>query len=107
MQVRDGRTRGLDLHLARLDAAHRDIYGKSLDGNLVRARIRHALDGQPDASVRVSGSALRPLGQRRVGEQQRALGEELQVTEHVLPREIVDGDGPLRPEAFTTVTSTG
>ena len=55
MQVRSGRTRGLGLHLARLDAAHRDIYGKPLDGDLVRARIRHALDGQPDASVRVYG----------------------------------------------------
>lgn len=55
MQVRNGRTRGLDLHLARLDAAHRDIYGKPLDGDLVRARIRHALDGRPDASVRVYG----------------------------------------------------
>lgn len=55
MQVRDGRARGLGLHLARLVAAHRDIYGKPLDGELVRARIRHALDGRPDASVRVYG----------------------------------------------------
>ena len=55
MQVRNGRTRGLDLHLARLEAAHREIYGKTLDGDLVRARIRHALDGRPDASVRVYG----------------------------------------------------
>jgi len=55
MQVRDGRTRGLDLHLARLAAAHRDIYGKPLDADLVRARIRHALNGRPDASVRVYG----------------------------------------------------
>jgi hypothetical protein len=55
MQVREGRARGLSLHLARLDAAHRDIYGKPLDGDLVRARIRHALDGRPGASVRVYG----------------------------------------------------
>lgn len=55
MQVRDGRTRGLGMHLERLDAAHRDIYGKPLDGDLVRARIRHALDGRPDASVRAYG----------------------------------------------------
>lgn len=55
MQVRAGRTRGLDLHLARLSAAHRDIYGRPLGGELVRDRIRHALDGQPDASVRVYG----------------------------------------------------
>lgn len=55
MQVRNGCARGFDLHLARLDAAHREIYGKPLDGELVRARIRHALDGLPDASVRVYG----------------------------------------------------
>jgi len=55
MQVRDGRTRGLGFHLARLDAAHRDIYAKPLDADIVRERIRHALDGRPDASVRVYG----------------------------------------------------
>ena len=55
MQVRDGRTRGLGFHLARLEAAQRDIYGKPLDGDLVRARIRHALGGKADASVRVYG----------------------------------------------------
>jgi branched-subunit amino acid aminotransferase/4-amino-4-deoxychorismate lyase len=55
MQVRDGRTRGLDLHLARLQAAHRAMYGAELDGTLIRDRVRHALDGTPDASVRVYG----------------------------------------------------
>ncbi len=55
MQVRNGCTRGLQLHLARLDAAHREIYGKPVDGELVRARIRHALNGRLDASVRVYG----------------------------------------------------
>jgi branched-subunit amino acid aminotransferase/4-amino-4-deoxychorismate lyase len=55
MQVRNGCTRGLGLHLARLDAAQREIYGKPLDSDLVRARIRHALGGQEDASVRVYG----------------------------------------------------
>ena len=55
MQVRGGRARGLELHLARLEAAHREIYGRVLDGEEVRGRIRHALGGQPDASVRVYG----------------------------------------------------
>jgi branched-subunit amino acid aminotransferase/4-amino-4-deoxychorismate lyase len=55
MQVRGGRARGLDLHLARLEAAHHDVYGRTLDGQEVRARIRHALDGRVDASVRVYG----------------------------------------------------
>jgi branched-subunit amino acid aminotransferase/4-amino-4-deoxychorismate lyase len=55
MQVRGGRTRGLGLHLARLEAAHREVYGRALGGEEVRARIRHALGSQPDASVRVYG----------------------------------------------------
>jgi branched-subunit amino acid aminotransferase/4-amino-4-deoxychorismate lyase len=55
MQVRGGRTRGLDLHLSRLQAAHQEIYGRELDGQEIRARIRHALGARPDASVRVYG----------------------------------------------------
>jgi branched-subunit amino acid aminotransferase/4-amino-4-deoxychorismate lyase len=55
MQVRGGRTRGLALHLARLEAAHREVYGRALSGEEVRARVRHALGGQADASVRVYG----------------------------------------------------
>ncbi|HWG24251.1 aminotransferase class IV [Actinospica sp.] len=55
MQVRDGRTRGLDLHLARLDEANRAVFGEALDGDRVRGMIRHALAGagSADASVRV------------------------------------------------------
>jgi branched-subunit amino acid aminotransferase/4-amino-4-deoxychorismate lyase len=55
MQVRGGRTRGLALHLSRLEAAHQEVYGRALGGPEVRARIRHALGGRPDASVRVYG----------------------------------------------------
>jgi len=55
MQVRGGRTRGLDLHLARLEAAHHEVYERALGEQEVRARIRHALGGRPDASVRVYG----------------------------------------------------
>jgi len=36
MQVRGGRTRGLGLHFARLEAAHREIYGRALGGEEVR-----------------------------------------------------------------------
>ncbi|WP_432929323.1 aminotransferase class IV [Microbispora sp. CA-135349] len=54
MQVRGFATRGLALHLDRLDAATRELFGTGLDGDLVRRRIRHALgDDTPDASVRV------------------------------------------------------
>ncbi|MEW9530499.1 aminotransferase class IV family protein [Microbispora sp. NPDC049125] len=54
MQVRGGRVRGLGLHLARLDAGNRELFGAGLDGDLVRHRVRHALgDDVRDASVRV------------------------------------------------------
>ncbi|GGV44831.1 hypothetical protein GCM10010495_72860 [Kitasatospora herbaricolor] len=60
MQVRGGRTPGLDFHLARLDAATREFYGEPLDGERVRELVRHALApaadgaaGRRDASVRV------------------------------------------------------
>ncbi|RKT55898.1 aminotransferase class IV [Saccharothrix australiensis] len=54
MQVRDRRVRGLDLHLRRLDAAHRELYGTGLAGERVRALVSHALaDDVRDAAVRV------------------------------------------------------
>ncbi|MBB5954079.1 branched-subunit amino acid aminotransferase/4-amino-4-deoxychorismate lyase [Saccharothrix tamanrassetensis] len=54
MQVRDRRVRGLDLHLRRLDAANRELYGTGLDGDRVRGLISHALaDDVRDAAVRV------------------------------------------------------
>ncbi|MEV0276999.1 aminotransferase class IV [Streptomyces sp. NPDC050610] len=54
MQVRGRAVRGLDLHLARLDAATRELFGAGLDGGRVRELIRHALGGVEDASVRVN-----------------------------------------------------
>ncbi|MEU2670248.1 aminotransferase class IV family protein [Streptomyces sp. NPDC007164] len=64
MQVRDGKVRGLDLHLARLDGANRELFERPLDGDRVRALIRHALEGAGvrDASVRVHG--YQPPGDR-------------------------------------------
>lgn len=55
MQVRAGKTLGLDFHLARLDAATRELFGHGLDGDRIRGCIRHALGGDTaDASVRVN-----------------------------------------------------
>jgi branched-subunit amino acid aminotransferase/4-amino-4-deoxychorismate lyase len=54
MQVRAGRVRGLDLHLARLTQANRELFAAGVDGDRVRALIRHALGEIGDASVRVS-----------------------------------------------------
>jgi branched-subunit amino acid aminotransferase/4-amino-4-deoxychorismate lyase len=53
MQVRDGGTRGIELHLRRLRDANREAFGAGLDGDRVRALIRHALGDTRDASVRV------------------------------------------------------
>ena len=54
LQVRDGRTRGLDLHLLRLSAATVELFGVELDGDRVRHSIRVAMDTARDASVRVT-----------------------------------------------------
>ncbi|HEU4542081.1 MAG TPA: aminotransferase class IV [Jiangellaceae bacterium] len=61
MQVRRGATRGLQLHLDRVDAANRQIFGEPLDGDVVRQRVRRGLGDRADASVRFS--VLRPAGE--------------------------------------------
>jgi branched-subunit amino acid aminotransferase/4-amino-4-deoxychorismate lyase len=53
MQVRNGKARGLALHLRRLEAANREAFGVGLDGERVRALVRQALGETKDASVRV------------------------------------------------------
>lgn len=53
MQVRDGRVRGLDRHLVRLDEATRLLFGRALDTDRVRAHLRHAVAGRGSVSVRV------------------------------------------------------
>jgi branched-subunit amino acid aminotransferase/4-amino-4-deoxychorismate lyase len=55
MQVRGRKTLGLEFHLARLDAASRELFDVGLAGSRVRGYIRHALaDDTADASVRVN-----------------------------------------------------
>jgi branched-subunit amino acid aminotransferase/4-amino-4-deoxychorismate lyase len=53
MQVRGGRTRGLELHLRRLAAANTELFDADLDPERVRTLIRQALADGEDASVRV------------------------------------------------------
>ncbi|WP_369144124.1 aminotransferase class IV [Streptomyces sp. R44] len=55
MQVRDGRVRGLALHLDRLDRSTRELFDRKLDGERVRGLVTGALAnaGRRDASVRV------------------------------------------------------
>lgn len=47
MQVRDGRVRGLDLHLARLREASDELFGRHLPGELMVERLRGALAASP------------------------------------------------------------
>jgi branched-subunit amino acid aminotransferase/4-amino-4-deoxychorismate lyase len=53
MQVRGGGTRGLELHLARLEAANHELFGSGFDRDRGREFVRHALGDSVDASVRV------------------------------------------------------
>lgn len=54
MQVRVGRTRGLELHLQRLRDAHQALYGSELDVASVRALLRDAVRDHPDCYLRVN-----------------------------------------------------
>ncbi len=47
MQVRDGRVRGLDLHLARLRQASDELFGRHLPDEVVVERLRGALAASP------------------------------------------------------------
>lgn len=56
MQVRGGAVKGLDLHLARLQAGTDALFGCALDAGAVRGWMQQALDavGVVDASMRVT-----------------------------------------------------
>ncbi|MFJ8233975.1 aminotransferase class IV family protein [Streptomyces sp. NPDC094448] len=47
IQVRDGRIRGLDLHLDRLRSASEELYGRALPDDRIRELLRTALAGGP------------------------------------------------------------
>ncbi len=55
MRVAEGCVRGLDLHLQRLDAATRFLFGHPLDGHIVRGWLRDAIgDATAPSSVRIN-----------------------------------------------------
>lgn len=55
MQLRDGRVRGFDLHLARLRESSRELFGEAVDDDRVRGYLRRAVRAGPvDASVQVN-----------------------------------------------------
>ncbi|MET9434305.1 aminotransferase class IV [Streptomyces sp. NPDC006551] len=55
MQVRDGRVRGLGLHLDRLDRSTHELFGTGIDAGRLRVLLTGALEaaGRRDAAVRV------------------------------------------------------
>ncbi|HEY2394786.1 MAG TPA: aminotransferase class IV family protein [Rudaea sp.] len=48
MRVENGGVRGLDLHLARIESATRELFGAALDRDRVRQCLRHAVAGSAD-----------------------------------------------------------
>ncbi|MGY6658820.1 aminotransferase class IV family protein [Amycolatopsis sp. TRM77291] len=55
MQVRDGRVRGLDLHLGRLRTASLELFGDALPDDRIRSYMREALKSGPaDVSLTVT-----------------------------------------------------
>ena len=55
MQIRGRAVRGLALHLARLEAATRELFDVDLDPERVRTALRHCLgDDYPDATGRIT-----------------------------------------------------
>ncbi|WP_410650636.1 aminotransferase class IV family protein [Amycolatopsis sp. cmx-4-54] len=55
MQVRDGRVRGLDLHLDRLRTASVELFGDALPDDRIRSYVREALKASPaDVSLTVT-----------------------------------------------------
>jgi len=53
-QVRRRAAQGMDLHLQRLSAGTRQLFGSDLDATAVRAQMRAAIADAPDCSVRVT-----------------------------------------------------
>jgi branched-subunit amino acid aminotransferase/4-amino-4-deoxychorismate lyase len=94
MRVEDGGVRGLDLHLDRLQAATRELFGSELDRERVRGYLRHALSGATGAwSVRVNVFA-RALDREHM---ERAVGVDVLIGANPAP---VTTTQPLRVKSF-------
>ncbi|MFB4319838.1 aminotransferase class IV family protein [Actinomadura sp. 21ATH] len=62
MQVRGGRVRGLDLHLERLRNASKEMFGRALPDERVRALLRAALEEGPD-DLSLTATVFSPVGE--------------------------------------------
>ncbi|MGP3633963.1 aminotransferase class IV family protein [Streptomyces sp. 24-1644] len=62
LQVRDGRVRGLDLHLERLRSASLEMFGRALPDDRVRSCLRTALRAGP-ADLSLTATVYSPAGE--------------------------------------------
>lgn len=99
MQVRDGAVRGLDLHLARLRDATRELFDVALEDGRVLGGLRQALDmaGSGDCTARVSVCA-REFERAAQASQPLAAGD-LDVIVALTPP-MVPAPEPMRAASF-------
>lgn len=94
MRAEDSRVRGLDLHLDRLQAATRELFGSELDREHLRGYLRHALNGAAGAwSLRVNVFA-RSLDREHM---ERAMDVDVLIGANLAP---VPATQPLRVKSF-------
>ncbi|MCX4707893.1 aminotransferase class IV [Streptomyces sp. ID03-2B] len=72
-QIRDGRIRGLDLHLERLRSASVELFGRALPEDVVRAHLRTALAAAPAADLSLTATVSSTAGEFTATEADLAL----------------------------------
>ncbi|WP_343954331.1 aminotransferase class IV family protein [Nonomuraea longicatena] len=92
MQVRDGRIRGLDLHLDRLRNASEEMFGRVLPDERIRSYLRTAIAAGP-ADLSLTATVYSPAGEFTVAEAEP----------EVLIRTGPPATGPGGPLALVTV----
>ncbi|GAA2839083.1 aminotransferase class IV family protein [Nonomuraea rubra] len=93
-QVREGRIRGLDLHLERLRGASMVLFGQALPDDRVRSHLRAAIEAGP-ADVSLTATVYSPAGEFT------AAGDDLGLD--VLIRTGPASSGPAGPLALAVV----
>jgi branched-subunit amino acid aminotransferase/4-amino-4-deoxychorismate lyase len=94
IQVREGQIRGLDLHLKRLRVASVELFGRALPDDLVRSRLRAALEVGP-ADLSLTATVYSPAGEFTVAG--------ANVEPEVLVRTGPAATGPRGPLALAAV----
>ncbi|CAB3679233.1 aminotransferase class IV family protein [Achromobacter pestifer] len=94
MQIRDGRVRGLDLHLARLRTASIDMFGQALPDTQILAALRAAIQAGP-AEMSLVATVYSPAGEFTVA------GPDLQP--ELLVRTSPPSAGPSGPLALAAI----